>query len=356
MERSATRVIARSDVNEWLAHILHHRDVIAPTRSPGGDTMFAPITSPDDVLWDFENPLAPPKQFLLPQTEPLAHFRRIDGHMHVEPVAEQRERVLFNVRSCDASALAFLRETYARDLADDVVERRAASLTVVTLACSVPCELGFCVCTDAGPFLRRDFDVQLTDLGDAFFVEVGTDKGRALVGLADALFQDAASDDQARRDASELAARAHFGGETCHFGSAMRRISTKRVADELWESMSAWCLDCGGCTHVCPTCYCFSVSDTPPADGCSTRCRLWDSCQYSAFTLEATGHNPRTAHGERMKRRFHHKASAQYFQRDGRVGCVGCGRCVKVCMGTTDMPTVIAAIRHGTWDGGRAHA
>jgi ferredoxin len=54
-----------------------------------------------------------------------------------------------------------------------------------------------------------------------------------------------------------------------------------------------------------------------------------------------------------MKRRFHHKVSAQYFKRDGRVGCVGCGRCIKVCMGTTDMPAVVEALRKGAWDGGR---
>jgi ferredoxin len=50
-----------------------------------------------------------------------------------------------------------------------------------------------------------------------------------------------------------------------------------------------------------------------------------------------------------MKRRFFHKVSAQYYTRDGSVGCVGCGRCVQVCLGTTDMPAVVAAVRKGKW-------
>jgi formate hydrogenlyase subunit 6/NADH:ubiquinone oxidoreductase subunit I len=86
-------------------------------------------------------------------------------------------------------------------------------------------------------------------------------------------------------------------------------------------------------------------------DGGWTRCRTWDSCQYPAFTLEASGHNPRPKKGDRVRRRFFHKVSAQYFQRDGDVGCVGCGRCVQVCLGTADMPAVVAAIRKGEWHG-----
>jgi sulfhydrogenase subunit beta (sulfur reductase) len=139
--------------------------------------------------------------------------------------------------------------------------------------------------------------------------------------------------------------------------------------------MAPWCLECGGCNLACPTCFCFSVKDralpgprTPgPSDGGAgeregspgggeeesswVRCRIWDSCQYEAFTLEASGHNPRARKTERMKRRFYHKVSAQYYQRDGVLGCVGCGRCVKVCMGTTDMPAVVEAIRKGVWKG-----
>jgi formate hydrogenlyase subunit 6/NADH:ubiquinone oxidoreductase subunit I len=130
----------------------------------------------------------------------------------------------------------------------------------------------------------------------------------------------------------------------------MRRISTGRVTQALWDALGDWCLECGGCNFICPTCYCFSVKDRR-ADGSWLRCRTWDSCQYAAFTLEASGHNPRKQQGDRVRRRFFHKVSAQYFQRDGEVGCVGCGRCITVCLGTTDMPAVVEAIRKGEWHG-----
>jgi sulfhydrogenase subunit beta (sulfur reductase) len=349
------RIIARGQVDAWLARILVRAEVIAPTSGPAGDEMFARVTSPEDVLWQFRNPLYPPKQFLIPQTDPVARFRKEDGRFRVEAAGDAPERILLNIRSCDVSGLAFVREMHARDLPDEAILRRAANLTLVSLACTTPCPWGFCICCDAGPFLERDYDLQLTDLGDHLFAEVGSDRGRALVDLAADLFEPATEDDVARRRAAEEAACRNFADETCHFASAMRRISTRRVAEGLWQAMSPWCLECGGCNHVCPTCYCFSVSDLEEGEDAWLRCRLWDSCQYAAFTLEASGHNPRPSRAERMKRRFYHKVSAQYYARDGRLGCVGCGRCIRVCMGTTDMPSVVAAIRKGTWEGGRAY-
>ena len=340
--------IRKGDVGHWLAKLLQTHEVIAPARGPCGECVFAEIHAPEQVLWDFENPLPPPKQFVLPQTDPIVRIQVNGNGAQVEPIHDGRKRVLFNVRPCDAKGITFLTRMHAMEPADASYLRRIENLTVVTLACTKPCRLGFCVCSDSGPFLNQGHDIQLTDLGAWFLAEIGSAKGEAAVAAAAGLFEPAREGEIGRRKELEQEARRHFGEETCHFGSAMRRVSTRRVADALWERMGEWCLECGGCNFVCPTCYCFSVKDRG-ADGEWTRCRMWDSCQYAAFTLEASGHNPRAQRGERMRRRFFHKVSAQYFVRDGTAGCVGCGRCVTVCLGATDMPAVVAALRKGAW-------
>ncbi len=349
-------VLAREGVSRWVERLQAIARVIAPVAGPEGEEAFRVIEDPGEVLWEFVNPLDPPKRFLLPQTEPLARIEKRNGSFHVQPVSDEEPRILLNLRSCDLKGLLFLRRMHASDLPDESFLSRFESFTLVSLACHTPCPSGFCVCCGAGPFLSEGFDLQLTDLGEGLMAEVGSPRGQRLVELGGGLFRPATAEDLHRRKTLEENALRSFGSQTCHLGSAMRRISTRRVKDDLWEAMAPWCLGCGGCNLVCPTCYCFSVKDrleagrNPPA---WTRCRIWDSCQYPAFTLEASGHNPREAKAERMKRRFHHKVSAQYYQRDGDVGCVGCGRCVQVCMGTTDMPSVVAAIRRGRWEGGR---
>jgi len=341
-------MIRKSDVGPWLATLIAKAEVIAPERGLCGEVTFSKIHSPEQVLWDFENPLWPPKQFVLPQTDPIVRIQRSGDGIEIAPIYDDRRRILFNVRPCDAKGIAFLTRMHEADPPDASYLRRAANLTVISLACNKPCPLGFCICSDSGPFLNGGQDIQLTDLGEKYLVEIGSEKGEAAVADAMHLFGAVSEDEKAQRKVLESEARQRFGEQTCHFGSAMRRISTRRVDDALWERMSDWCLGCGGCNFICPTCYCFSVKDRG-GDGAWTRCRTWDSCQYAAFTLEASGHNPRAERRERMKRRFFHKVSAQYYVRDGMTGCVGCGRCIKVCLGATDMPAVVAAIRQRAW-------
>lgn len=358
-------VLPKENAGAWVERLLEGAQVIAPVAGPEGEEVYDVVRTPHQVLWDFVNPLDPPKRFVLPQTEPLARIEKTDGRFRVEPIHDEAPRVFLNLRNCDLQGFHFLRRMHAADLPDPSFLRRFDSLTLVSLACTRPCPWGFCICCEGGPFLREGYDLQLTDLGGVFLAEVGSAKGRKALEAGQGLFRPATEAEQVRRLELEQQALRSFGPETCHFGSAMRRISTRRVADELWEAMGPWCLECGGCNLACPTCYCFSVKDRSEepwrgnagGEGSGeqvwTRCRIWDSCQYQAFTLEASGHNPREAKRERIKRRFYHKVSAQYYRKDQALGCVGCGRCILVCMGTTDMPSVVAAIRKGRWEGGR---
>jgi sulfhydrogenase subunit beta (sulfur reductase) len=350
MQQPGTMTINKARVGEWIARLLQQATVIAPTVVHNGEATFSQISTPGEVAWKFFNPLSPAKQFVLPQTDPIVAINRRTNGFAVEPIYDERPRVLFNVRSCDARGIAFLTKMHATDLPEDNYLKRISHTIVISLSCNEPCPKGFCICFDAGPFLPRDYDIQLTDLGEYLLAEPGTSSGAELLAQAGVLFRPATEKEIARRQELEAKAKTRFGQETAHFGSAMRRISTGRVDETLWDAISDWCLECGGCNFICPTCYCFSVKDRAENGGW-VRCKIWDSCQYAAFTAEATGHNPRTEHKERVKRRFFHKVSAQYYQRDGMPGCVGCGRCITVCMGTTNMPAVVAAVRRGVWNG-----
>ena len=40
------------------------------------------------------------------------------------------------------------------------------------------------------------------------------------------------------------------------------KVSKERfLSDEFWEDVTAKCLSCGACTYLCPTCYCFNITD-----------------------------------------------------------------------------------------------
>jgi hypothetical protein len=47
---------------------------------------------------------------------------------------------------------------------------------------------------------------------------------------------------------------------------------------------------------MCPTCYCFNITDDDLGLN-SRRIRTWDNCMSHTFTLEGSGHNPRSDQG-----------------------------------------------------------
>ena len=47
----------------------------------------------------------------------------------------------------------------------------------------------------------------------------------------------------------------------------LRRSITKLFdTDEFWQQVAAKCISCGACTYLCPTCYCFNITDEQTRD------------------------------------------------------------------------------------------
>ena len=134
--------------------------------------------------------------------------------------------------------------------------------------------------------------------------------------------------------------------------TAMRRVSAGAVPEEVWADIGRHCLDCGGCSYVCPMCTCFAVVDILTEPGKGQRMRTTDSCRHEAYAQEASGANPRPTSAGRAERYAYHKLSHAYMLQNDRPGCVGCGRCISVCLGAVDMPVVLRKIREES-PGGR---
>ena len=335
--------IPKTSVPAFLATLAGTYRVLAPRRVSGSDVVFDDFRGDVPVELDFVNTVVPPKTWFFPARETLF---RVEGARRpsIQPPPAEQPIAIFGLRSCDATGTAFLDRFFAgRSFEDDTIVSRVRTALVMTLACSTPGPDCFCVCCEGGPWLASGFDIQFSDIGDRLLADVATEKGEAAVTAAAALFGPAAPADLdawsrqvAKVDAS-FERRSYMAGGT-------RQISLGRISQEKWEQWAEDCQCCGGCCFVCPTCSCFTVVDRAVGEEVFDRERLWDACLYEGFTREASGHNPRAAKGDRLKRRFFHKMSYQYVELMGRHGCVGCGRCVGTCMGGLDISSLLERI------------
>lgn len=321
-------------------------DVIAPTKMPDGEVTFERIRSSKEITFDYVNEFDPLKRFLLPAKEELFHFELANKAPRLKPVDQIHPQLLFGIRSCDVQGFAHTDVFFSGAYHDNYYWARRESTTIVSIACNKPLETCFCICCNGGPWLEKGFDLQLTDFGDRFLAEVGSEKGIGILGKVNGKMKDATEQDQEQRKALMQACDEQMI-PTAYLAKAVIQISNNRVEEELWEEMGAECFSCGGCTHICPCCTCFDVNDCMSDDKNGIRFRCWDSCQYSGFTREASSHNPRAKAKERVKRRFYHKLSYSYIKQDGHPGCVGCGRCITVCeaFGLLDISAVVKRLR-----------
>jgi ferredoxin len=349
------RIVERTNVLK-IVDALRARgyEVVAPFRGRERDTRFETVTDENrnQIEIHLPNPNYPPKRYVLPHIEPLLRVRQGKGQIKIEPVYEEPKRALFGIRSCDVAGIDHLDRFYlGREFRDVYYEKHRKNLFLVNVVCTDPDrDIGdecFCVCADTGPAARDHFDLQLMDLGEHFLAVAGSDAGEAL--FSEPFFEKAGSEAIERRRAILDGVRAKFKDKTTSwFSATVRYISQGRVLEQTWEEIGRRCMECGGCTYVCPACTCFTVSDRKSGEGEVERVRIWDSCALAGFTRMAGGFNPRRAVHDRRNRRFFRKLAHYFVQRELSMACVGCGRCVAVCHGDIGMPSVVESIRRAT--------
>jgi len=315
-----------------------------------GQVFFDRVDGSADISLKAEIPALPPKATVFPQIESIMKYKydREAKSAVIEPVFSEAKKALFGLRPCDLAGIICLDRFFiGQEFVDDVYLEHRKRMFIVTNTCVVPFKQCFCVCTDSGPDADEGYDLNLTEAGEFYLVESGSEKGAAMIeklGLAKAgdeykkikkdvvdksisLFEDLATDNKA------------------WISRVMNRITTGFIKDNVWEYVGKQCFECGACTFVCPSCSCFNIEDHNRFDKSTDRLRTWDSCSFEGYTNMAGDHNPRKPVEDRRNKRFFCKLSYSQSKKYLRPGCVGCGRCQWVCPGDIGLPNVVTYIR-----------
>ncbi|KKM25964.1 hypothetical protein LCGC14_1589670 [marine sediment metagenome] len=309
-----------------------------------GISIFA--SSPDASMESLSCPRGDrsPKGFFLPAVESVGQYgpAATATETQADPVA------LVGVRACELRARSYLDQVLlAGDVEDPMYRRRRDRTVLVSCDCTDCAESCFCTQVGGEPFARDGYDVNLTSVDGGFLVDVATDAGRGWLGngrasqLAEATDDQLARRDQLRREMTERVANQNQGVGPY---TSDRPPALPNDGDEAWQAFAADCVECGACTHICPTCHCFYLYDQSVEPGVFERVRTWDSCLLSTYHRMAGGVNmkltPRPRLLSRLANRVLHKFTYSP-QQYSLVGCVGCGRCVDACVGAIDIREVV---------------
>ncbi|MBU4185956.1 MAG: 4Fe-4S dicluster domain-containing protein [Proteobacteria bacterium] len=336
-------ILSKEHLKSFLRKISKRHELIAPVKNSSGDTLLEAIPSLDEVTLDLKSkPVMPAKNFFLPRSEVLFKYQRKGKQYSFDEVLDDTPRILFGLRSCDLWGILFLDMIFQENFKDRYYLNRRINTVLINIGCNEPMENCFCRSTKSGPFLTHGYDLQLTDLGDKFFVEIGRPRGRELVEEWNYFFSPATKKDREHQYEMILEAESRFH-QIVDMNTAISRFMNDEIDERIWDELGNRCQNCGGCAYVCPTCYCFNIVDMPLSENAGERKRIHDSCTFTGFTRLAGGYNPRHEKKRRIRRRFYHKL---YYEnkKHRRPSCVGCGRCVEICFGRVDMINFIKMV------------
>ena len=337
MEYTITTDNLESLINELSkGHIVY-----APKRVCADTVLYEAIASFDE----YDNttlPVISAKGKIYPQCDRLFEFAKTTDGMVLKENEEVKESIIFGCRPCDAKGFSLLDKLFDwGGYRDEYYFSRRDKTTIISISCTMPEATCFCNSfKDGGATSKIGSDLLLTPINDKYLVEVVTERGKKIIE-ENKYFELATEGDTAIKQDLEQ--------------SVLKKMPKKLKLDEIkknldtafessyWDSVHLPCLKCNVCTFVCPTCYCFDISDCPTGYSDGERNRTWDSCMSESFTKMAGGVNPRFDSKRRFRQRVMHKFK-YHVDNFNEYLCTGCGRCITACPVGIDIRKVLEEV------------
>ncbi len=299
-----------------------------------------------------------PKSIFFPSTETLFEFEylkdiqkpditniKIDDKS-VNKSAPSRQKLIFGLKPCDAKGIRSLDMVFDENEKTDVYYsgKREGSI-LISIGCSIIFPECFCPAVKGNPFDFEYSDIGFIDLGDFLAVlKINKDGGAGKILEDYGEFFNEIDFDKNVADKIEQIKSASME----KFSSWIKNADGLLLGEEMekdfsnskaWQKISDKCVSCAACTYVCPTCVCYSIGDET-YDMSGERYRCWDFCTNYNYTLEASGHNPRSQVFQRYRNKMNCKFN-YFYKRNKMLYCVGCGRCIEVCPVGMDIRDII---------------
>jgi len=326
------RSLKKDQFRVLIETILESVEIIGPRKigknAEGCDIhQYLPVENVDQLDLQYETTEYSAKTYFLPYKENLSSYSFGEDDWEQTIRYRIQPRAIVGLHACDIHALIKLDKVFARDFFPNPYYISRRKNTFIVGIDHDPCEGGFCrsLGTDT---VTRGFDLFLTDLGDRYFVAIGSDRGFTTL-------QKVQSSEITERDTQDYLEERRRISEIFQVEVPVHNLPNLldiEFESEVWKKWGAKCLNCGSCAMVCPTCYCYGVTERVSMDfATGTKEKQLYSCNILDFAQVAGGHNFRPDSETRLKYRYYHQHRG-FVETYDESKCVGCNRCGRTCL------------------------
>ncbi len=331
------KMISKEDFEAFVERLVKedHREVVG-VQEKGDKFVFDELKAAKDLRLDYDVTILPPKKYFMPQRETLVKYKVKDGHKAVNEITP---RIILGIHPYDLEAIRQMDKVFSDTYEDkNYLKKREASVLV---GVNIENVSEWCFAGSMGTStIEEHYDLMLTDIGDKYAIEIGSEKGFELLDEADVM--EASEDDISAVKKKKEGVKEKFEKKLDLPPEELPILLERSYGNtDFWKEHSEKCYSCGSCNLVCPTCYCFDVKDFNELtldEG--ERIRQWDGCLLEEFAIVAGDENFRENRYQRYRHRFMRKGR-YIHDRFGDIACVGCGRCGSHCVPDIADPTEI---------------
>jgi len=280
--------------------------------------------------------------------EPIKSFftrakERVADYFTPDAQGWKEKAVIVGAKSCDLESFKIQDFVYkdSQPQEQTYIDKRENTF-IISADCTAFKSVCYCLYLGIKPYPEKGFDINLSLVRGGFVAEAGSEKGQKLVNEFNKYFREATQEEARAREAArrDICDRLEVSISKMDLPpmDSLQSLVRKGLENSTWQKWADKCVECGACTHSCPTCHCFLLYDRPKS-GEYIKGRVWDSCQYYGFAVVAGGATPRQKLAQRLRNRYVKKFD--FFPDVAKtIACTGCGRCIEACLGKIDMREV----------------
>jgi len=331
------KIITKEKLKEFCNELLGQNIDIITSGAQG----YFRMKSGDEVSL---NPKARPtkasfKEYIFPKSEPIIYYKRdVDKVELIDVEVGNKTQVIFGAKPCDIKSISILSKIFNWDYKDEFFNTRANNTILIGMMCEYSDKFCFCTSVNLSPVSDEGSDLFLIPLDEnKFAVRIVTEKGAEFIKPYTKFFSDG------NKEKSEEKMKSVKFPEKVFEAEKVREWITNNFEHKYWDEIGKMCLGCAQCAFVCPVCHCFDIVDEDYIYTEGRRMKNWDGCQFSLFTLHASGHNPRENQSKRYRQRISHKFK-YYVDKFDNILCTGCGRCSRGCPVSIDIKEIVTDI------------